>query len=79
MEVSTKFNVGDLVFVFVKGAIYKCRISRIVIETGGERILKRYYLSHLTAEHNVVEYKPFNEESLASTLGEIMSTIQVYE
>lgn len=81
MEIKTRFNSGNAVFVFYGGRIYKCRIKEIhvQVDTNSDTPKVFYYLSHYSNNYSVVNGVRFAEDKVFKDIGELMSMFEIYE
>ena len=81
MEIKTRHNISNAVFVFYGGRIYKCRVKEIhiTVDNNTQEAKVYYYLSHYTNNHNVVNGVRFAEDKVFRDIGELMAMFEIFE
>ena len=66
MELRTRHNIDDTVFVFYGGKVFKCLVKEIhvFVDTNRNTPTVYYYLRHITDTYNVVNGVRFSEDKV---------------
>ena len=81
MELRSRYNIDDTVFVFYAGRVFKCLVKEIHIHVDTNRNTPStyYYLRHISNNYNAVNGVRFSEDKVFKDYGELMAMFEIYE